>query len=90
VLKKKRFLASFRLPPGGESGGRAAQRRAGNVGFGSGIERLCGQHLPPAAFFGSFLVRVQEMNIFRFSEEKVNAGCNDAETQMTGFGTARK
>ena len=26
------------------------------------IERPCGQRLPPDAFFGSFLVRVQEMN----------------------------
>ena len=59
----KRYLP--KLSTGGRVGGLGGGWLKGGVeeleSTGS-YERLCGQRFPPAAFFGSFLVRSQEMN----------------------------
>ena len=52
-----RFPPSLRRGPGGGLGGGWLKGGVVVLVSAGSHERLCGQRLPPAAFFGSFLVR---------------------------------
>ena len=70
----------------GEGGSKPGVERAKNRGSN---ERFCGQRLTPAAFFGSFLVRTQEMNTLQVFEQSEEFGIFQfSELFIVGFRAA--
>ena len=67
-LLQNRQRTSFRRGPGGGLGGGRLKTGVERAEHGGSNERFCGQRLPTAAFFGSFLVRTQEMNTLQAFE----------------------
>ena len=88
-LLQNRQRTSFRRGPGGGLGGgrlKTGVERAKNRGSN---ERFCGQRLPTAAFFGSFLVRTQEMNTLQVFEQSEEFGIFQfSELFIVGFRAA--
>ena len=68
-IEENRLTQIHRRRPGrGLGGGRLKVGLLMEIYLRSN-DRLCGQRLPPAAFFGSFLVRTQEMNTRQVFEQ---------------------
>ena len=65
----------------GTATGRAAQSWGRSVGIGKQYRKTLRSAPPPAAFFGSFLVRTQEMNTWQVLEQNYRTTMESAEVR---------